>query len=106
MKTRMAKSVSRLTGALIFLVVAFTPAFGSNEFKCSRTQVVYVGDSIGKVRAKCGPPEYRDEQVLGSGADYRIEAWGYRDYHASKWMTELRFRNGALYEIRSLGKVD
>ena len=106
MKTRIGGRIFRLAGTLTALIVAFTPAFGATQFKCSRTEIVHVGDSTAKVRAQCGPPEYRDEQVLGGGADVRIEAWVYRDYHARKWMTELRFRNGKLYEIESLGKVD
>lgn len=106
MKKRIEGHAFRLVGALAVLMVAFTPAFGSSQFKCSRTEIVHVGDPTAKVRAQCGPPEYRDQQVLGGGSDIRIEIWVYRDYHARKWMTELRFRNGRLYEIESLGKVD
>lgn len=88
------------------LVVAFTPALGSSIYKCKRTEIVHVGDSTGVVSAKCGPPEYRDAQILGSGAEKRIDVWGYRDYSSRKWMTELRFRNGKLEQIESIGKVD
>ena len=106
MKTGTGGHVARLAGVLIVLIVAVTPAFGSSQFRCSRAEIVHVGDSTAKVRAQCGPPEYRDQQVLGAGAEIRIKAWVYRDYHARKWMTELRFRNGRLHEIESLGKVD
>jgi hypothetical protein len=106
MKTGIAERVARLTGLSIFLIVSFTQAFGSNQFRCGRAEIVHVGDSTAKVRAQCGPPEYRDRQVLGGGAEHRVEVWVYRDYHARKWMTELRFRNGRLHEIESLGKVD
>ena len=106
MKNRFWGNVARLAGLFIVLIFAVTPALSASQFKCSRTEIVHVGDSTGKVRAKCGPPVYRDQQVLGGGADFRIETWVYRDYHARKWMTELRFRNGKLYDVESLGKVD
>jgi len=106
MRTGFGGNVVSLAGALVVLIVVITPALGASMFRCSRTEIVHVGDSTGKVRAQCGPPEYRDQQVLGGGAESRIEVWGYRDYHARKWMTELRFRNGRLSQIESLGKVD
>ena len=76
-----------------------------SAYKCGNQAIVHKGDSSAKVRAQCGEPEYRDSQVLGTGAEERVEAWTYEDYNSRGWMTELRFRNGKLVSVESLGKV-
>ncbi len=93
--------------AIIFILgfVFSAPAVAESIFKCGRNKIVEKGDSTGVVRSICGAPEYRDSQLLGGGAEIRIEAWGYRNFPDRKWMTELRFKNGKLSEIEGLGRV-
>jgi hypothetical protein len=88
--------------ALAALLIA-SPAAGDSMFKCTRSKIIHIGDSTGIVRTKCGKPKYRDVQVLGGGADNRIEIWGYGHFTDSRWLYELRFKNGVLSDIRSLG---
>lgn len=79
-------------------------AAAQSSYKCNSRNIIQVGESISQVRARCGSPEFKDDQT-GQGSENRVEVWTYNDYNKRGWMTELRFFNGTLTEVRSLGKV-
>jgi len=103
---KLATQILARTLAVASGLVLASGAFADrSSYKCGMQAMVHKGDSTAQVRARCGEPEFRDAQILGSGAEERVESWTYKDYNKRGWMTELRFRNGKLVAVESLGKV-
>ncbi len=101
-------------GALLAVTLAATPA---HAFRCG-SRLVSEGDSRAEVRAKCGQPAdidhravWRQPVVWLHGRPYHlghdqievpIETWVY-NLGPNKLMRRLRFEDGRVVEIETLG---
>ena len=69
--------------------------------------IVSNGDEKTEVRQKCGKPTDTDKSTVpksrsGTGKAIKVEEWTY-NFGPKKFMKRLRFENGKLSDVESLG---
>lgn len=67
-------------------------------FRCGMNKIVSEGASASSVLLTCGDPVAK-RTLSGSGADWLVEEWTYKDYEDARWVKILRFENGTLVKI-------
>jgi len=85
----------------ILLMLAVTPAFA---WRCDHG-FVNTGDAASLVRRKCGQPDfvYNDTGIYRRGHFISIDEHWYYNYGPSHLLQELRFHNGVLQAVDTLG---
>jgi hypothetical protein len=108
--------MKRAIAVLILGLMAGSPAFAS--LRCG-SKLVTEGDTSSEVAAKCGEPAdvvkmssvfrrpvlwvYGRPQYIGEDyIEIPVEAWVY-NFGPNKFMRRLRFENGVVAEIETLG---
>jgi hypothetical protein len=111
----MVETMKRAAAVLVLGLLASSPAFA---FRCG-SKLVVEGDTRGEVLAKCGEPTdvislrsvFRRPMIWTNGRPYYIgtdymevpvEAWVY-NLGPNKLMRRLRFEDGVVAEIETLG---
>lgn len=100
--------------AAAFGLMLLLGALPAHAMRCGNL-LVMEGDHMFAVLQKCGPPQYRDERVeyrgirlKGTGLEQdqfeavKVEEWLY-NFGPHLFMQQLRFENGRLIQIKSLG---
>ncbi|MEO7773825.1 MAG: DUF2845 domain-containing protein [Steroidobacteraceae bacterium] len=104
--------------ALFAVAILSGPAARADAFRCG-TRLASEGDTVGQVLSKCGQPtEVQHKTILRpaiiwrDGHPYRVgngevevtvEIWTY-NLGSSKLMRRLRFEDGELVEVETLGR--
>ena len=98
--------MKRLFFCFVFLAASSLTVNVAFAFFCGN-KLVSEGDTTAEVYLKCGEPFWKEEHIekeLSGGRKVYIviEEWTY-NFGPHKWLYHLRFENGVLKKIETLG---